>query len=198
MKMRRWRSAATVTTAAILMTLTSFTHGGDLLPEGWIGGNIGEYDIGVDRNTAKEGKSSGYIKSRTQTPKSFGTIVQTFSAEDYVAKRVRLSALVKAEKIEGWAGLWMRVDGQGQEEYALSFDNMQTRPIQGTADWKRYEIVLDIPEKSKTVTFGLLLEGSGQAWIDDVQFAVVTSDVPVTGQVRAALPKKPVGLGFEE
>ena len=175
-----------------------FTDAGDLLPKGWIGGNIAEYDIGVDRNVAKEGKACAYLKSKTQAPKSFGTIVQTFSAEDYVGKRVRMSALVKAEKIEGWAGLWMRVDGQGQEEYALSFDNMQTRPIRGTTDWRRYEVVLDIPEKGKSITFGLLLEGLGQAWLDDFQFTVVTSDVPVTGQSRLALPKKPVSLGFEE
>ena len=92
----------------------------------------------------------------------------------------------------------MRVDGQGQDEYALSFDNMQTRPIQGTSDWQRYEIVLDVSKKRKTITFGILLNGSGQAWLDDFQFTVVTSDVPATGQSRLALPKKPVALGFEE
>lgn len=198
MTMARRGPVVTVAIAAALTAFISLTVAGDLLPKGWIGGNVADYDIGVDRNTAREGKACAYIKSKTQTPKSFGTIVQTFSAEDYVGKRVRMSAFVKAEKIQGWAGLWMRVDGEGQDEYALSFDNMQTRPVQGTVDWKKYEIVLDVPEKSKTISFGLLLEGAGQAWLDDFQFAVVANDVPVTGQTRTVLPKKPVSLGFEE
>lgn len=168
------------------------------VPKGWIGGNITDYEVGVERSAAKEGKACATIKSRTQAPKEFGTIVQSFSAADYVGKRVRMSALVKAEKIQGWAGLWMRVDGEGKDEYGLSFDNMQARPIQGSVEWCRYEIVLDVPPKSKAISFGILLAGAGQAWVDDFQFAVVTSDVPVTGQVRALLPKKPLNLGFEE
>ncbi|MEK9138563.1 MAG: hypothetical protein AAB393_15680 [Bacteroidota bacterium] len=65
MKIPRWRPAATVTTAAVLMTLASIADASDLLPKGWIGGNIADYDIGVDRNIAKEGKASAYIKSNS-------------------------------------------------------------------------------------------------------------------------------------
>ena len=38
----------------------------------------------------------------------------------------------------------MRVDGgDGQ---ILSFDNMHSRPIKGTKDWKQYQITLDVPD----------------------------------------------------
>jgi len=40
---------------------------------------------------------------------------------------------------------WMRVD-KSTGAPPLAFDNMQDRPITGTADWKSYAVVLDIPE----------------------------------------------------
>jgi hypothetical protein len=182
---------------AVLFTFGSFAVAGEPLPEGWMGGNTKDYDIGVDREIVKEGKASAYIRSKTPTPENFGTIVQAFSAKEYVGKRVRMSAFVKADKIEEWAGLWMRIDGEGKENRSLSFDNMQSRPIKGTLDWKEYEIVLDVPNQSKSITFGILLTGPGQAWLDDFKFAVVTKDVPVTGQTRQGPSEGPTGLGFE-
>jgi len=186
---------------ALLMIFCAFVSSvgaGELLPEGWIGGNIRDYDIGIDRKVVKQGKASASIRSKTKAPKGFGTIVQTCSAETFVGKRVRMSASVRAEKIDGWAGLWMRVDGEGKDNYSLSFDNMQTRPIRGTVAWKRYEIVLDIPENSKSMSFGILLSGAGQAWLDDFKFEVVTKDVPLTGTARHVLSRQPLSLDFEK
>jgi len=59
---------------------------------------------------------------------------------------------------------------------------MQSRPIQGTSDWQPYEVVLDVPEKSVNIAFGLLLEGPGQAWVNEIQFTEVSKDVPTTSQ----------------
>ena len=181
---------------ALLITFGSMAVAGDSLPEGWMAGNPKDYDIGVDSGAGHGDGVAAYIKSKTETPENFGTIVQSFSAEKYLGKRVRMSAFVKADKIEEWAGLWMRVDGTGKEEMALSFDNMQSRPIKGTLDWKKYEIVLDIPGNSKNITFGILLSGPGQAWLDDFNFEVVTEEVPVTGQTQNKPPQEPKSLDF--
>jgi hypothetical protein len=97
------------------------------------------------------------LRSKALEAEGFGTLMQTFKAEEYRNKRLRLSAMVKVESIENWAGLWMRVDGPPRQ--VLSFDNMQSRPIQGSSDWQPYEIVLDVPEESLDIAFGLLLNG---------------------------------------
>lgn len=186
-------------TSAVLVAAMIFVGtamAGGPLPDGWNGGNTKDYDIGSDTNIFKDGKTSATIKSRTQTPENFGTIVQSFSAESYLGKRVRMSAYVKADKITSWAGLWMRVDGEGKD-ISLSFDNMQNRPIKGTLDWKKYEIVLDIPEASKFITFGILLDGPGQAWVDGFKFEVVSKEVPVTSGNWNKTSKEPLNLGFE-
>ena len=178
--------------------LTPQATAGDALPKGWMAGNVTEYEAGIDREVFKEGKAGAYIRSIAAPPGSFGTVMQTFSAENYLGKRVRMTAFVKADRIVGWAGLWMRVDGVGEENHALSFDNMQKRPVKGTLGWKKYHIVLDVPNNSKTITFGILLSGTGNAWLDEFKFEVVRKDVPVTGRAKPPLPKEPLSPGFEQ
>ncbi len=161
--------------------------------QGWLlaGSHPQQYEYGVDKEETYEGKPSAYLRSKADYVEGFGTLMQTFKADKYRSKRLKYAAMVKAEGIEDWAGLWMRVDGpQGQ---VLSFDNMQSRSIQGTEDWQRYEIVLDVPEESLSIAFGILLSGAGQAWISKIDFTEVGYDVATTSEERHDTP---VNLDF--
>jgi hypothetical protein len=162
--------------------------------QGWLlaGDNPKDYEYGVDAEQAYPGKSSGYLRSRTTEAQGFGTLMQMFKAGEYRNKRLRFSAMVKAEDVEDWAGLWMRIDGPKGE--MLGFDNMQHRPIQGTTDWQSYSVVLDVPEESVDVAFGVLLQGAGQVWINDIQLTEIGDDVPVT--TEQSLLDKPTNLDF--
>lgn len=150
-----------------------------------------DYEQGIDSSVPYNGKNSGYLKAKVAQPGGFGTLMQMFKADYYRNKRMRLSAAVKSEGLEGWAGLWMRIDGPGGN--TLGFDNMQSRPIKGTTDWQKYEVVLDVPRESVYIAFGILLEGKGQAWLSDVQFEEVQADVPVTS---IEYPDQPENLDF--
>jgi len=182
---------------AALFALVSSSAARQALPRGWMTGNPESYESGIDREIFREGEASAYLKSKTTSPKDFGTIYQTFSARKYAGKRVRMSAFVKAEKVAEWAGLWMRVDGATQEEMNLAIDNMYNRPITGTEDWKEYEIVLDVPEEGVWIVFGILLDGPGTVWVDDFSFKEVSRWVPVTGK-SSILQREPRNLGFEK
>jgi hypothetical protein len=111
---------------------------------------------------------------------SFGTMVQCIDPTDYAGKRMRFSAYVKTRDVKDWAGLWMRVDGAGGCGTALAFDNMNTRPIKGSKDWTRYEVVLDVGKDATGICLGLLLQGPGKAWLSGVSFGPVSTAVPTT------------------
>lgn len=169
------------------------------LPNGWIraGSHPKDYDMGVDHTVAHGGKASGYIKSKDIDPHGFGTLMQTFKADNHCDKRLRMSGYVKTEMIENWTGLWMRVDGPSNR--ALSFDNMQDRPLKGTMDWQEFEIVLDVPEDSINIAFGILLTEKGQVWVDDFQFQEVSNKTPTTGTaIQNELSLTPINLDFED
>ena len=163
--------------------------------KGWglSGSHKQDYEQGVDSEVMFNGKKSAYLRSKGPEPEGFGTLMQSFQASAYLDKRLRYSAYAKSEDVENWAGLWMRIDGpQGR---MLSIDNMQNRPIKGTTDWQRYEVVLNVPQDSTNIAFGILMEGSGQVWLSDIQFAGVAADVPVT-DLSKSLPDQPVNLDF--
>ena len=169
------------------------------LPEGWFvaGNKPAEFEMGVDNSVYESGKSSAFIKSKNPSTNEFGTLMQSISAENYLDKRLRLSSFIKSKDINGWSGMWMRIDGEKGE--LLGFDNMQARPIKGTTDWKQYEIVLDVPASSKTINYGVLLGADGEVWFDNLKLGVVDKNVPVTSQGKEMnLSKEPVNLDFEE
>src|SRR5512140_278762 len=117
-------------------------------PAGWFlaGNSPADYTIGTDVGSAHGGKESAFLAAKGSGSKGFGTLMQEFVPKEFVGKRVRLSAWVKSESVGDWAGVWMRVDGPAGR--SLAFDNMQTRPIKGTSDWKRYDVVLDVPAEA--------------------------------------------------
>jgi hypothetical protein len=104
-----------------------------------------------------------------------------------------MNGILRLEGVSDRAGLWMRVDGMFIEgskiAEPLAFDNMEERPVRGTADWAPYSIVLDVPERGQEIAFGISLAGPGKLWLADLSFEVVGKDVATTG---AKLRKEPL------
>jgi hypothetical protein len=134
-----------------------------------------------------------------ENPEGFGTLMQCFATQKHLGKRVRMSLWLKTEDVEKWAAAWMRVDGAGQGKM-LAFDNMCSRRINGTTDWKKYDIVLDVPHGSTNICFGAMLSGPGKIWVDDISFEEVDDTVEVTDCPCMSREKRsePRNLNFEE
>lgn len=168
------------------------------LPSEWYkaGSNPGSYEMGIDKSAGYNGKNAATIKSVKVEIDGFGTLMQDFLAEKYKGKRIRMSGYMKSENVADWAGFWLRVDQENSNQ-PLSFDNMEGRAVKGTTDWKKYEIVLDVPHKASSIAFGALLSGAGQIWFDDLKFEVVDNSVLVTGKISTDA-KEPLNLDFEK
>lgn len=154
------------------------------------GSNRTDYVTGEDSLQTHEGKtrwaSALFIKSVSSSPAGFGTLIQKIGADDYQGERIRMTAWVKTENIDGdGVGMWMRVDGKSKP---LKFYNMCDKAITGTTDWQKYEIVLDVPKKSEDIFYGLLLHGTGEAWLQDVKFEIVDHNEPVSKLPRTGCP----------
>ena len=181
------------------------------LPSGWkrtLNAKADRYLIHVDSEIKHGGEASASIKFNCgddQYP--WASLGQPFAADEYRGKRVRLSGWLKTVDA-GEAGLWMRIDG---EQRVLAFDNMGDRAVSGTTDWKMYSVVLDVPSDAKNISLGVLLNGKGQIWADDLTFEVVDRNIAVTNKGSAegvddpgytripkATIKRPINLGFEE
>lgn len=195
--------AITVATVLVTVILVSFKsiHSGNSpsinvaglqnTPVGWhlAGSKPSSYEIGTTNIT---GNTVAYLKSKEKQIGGFGTIMQSASSEEFKGKRVKLSAKIRTEGVEHWAGLWFRVDGASNQ---LAFDNMRDRPITGTTDWQVYEVVLNVSHASQALAYGVLLSNTGSVWIDDVNLEIVNINVPVTNLMKQT--NKPTNLDFE-
>ena len=88
----------------------------------------------------------------------------------------------------------MRVDGPNGK--MLGFYNMGDKPITGTTDWTRYDVVLDVPPESVAVAFGYFLNGRGTAWAREFKLEQVGKDVPVSEFSAKPPPKAPANMDF--
>ncbi|MFK7783666.1 MAG: S41 family peptidase [Crocinitomicaceae bacterium] len=125
----------------------------------------------ADSTVKKSGKYSALIAS--QTGESNFSAISFELPHNYKGKQITLSGYLKTENVaNGFAGLWMRIDPQ------VGFDNMRDKGIQGTTDWTKYEITLDLdPEKTDRIIIGALLAGTGKAWFDDFSVTIDGKDM---------------------
>lgn len=156
------------------------------VPAPWrlAGNSPAEYEAATDSTMLYNGSPSTYLKARkpglcgdSKVCDNFGALIQTLKPESYAGKRIRLRANIKVENVKHWAGLWLRID---KGKNAVAFDNMGSRPIKGSREWKRYEVVLDVPSDATAIAFGVLLSGSGALWVNNVNLETVGPDVKVT------------------
>ena len=185
----RW--AALLIAGCAMLSRAEVWVEGQTVPAGWnaAGTDPEGYEVGADTVSPHGGTRSGSVRwTERARPGLFATLMQTVKADSYRGKRLRLSAYVRTENVEEYAGVWMRLDGP---ERMVGFDNMTERPIVGTRDWRRYSIVLDVPVGTVAVAFGINLSGHGRVWIDDCVMDFVDTKVPVTGVATEVLLRAP-------
>lgn len=171
------------------------------LPEGWYkaGSKPKSYEMGIDKGAGQDGKNAATIKSIEKKINGFGTLMQQSKPGKFIGKRIKMTGYVKSENVKKWAGLWLRVDETGSKK-ELSFDNMVDRPIKGTTAWKKYEIVVDVPNTAALISYGALIYGSGQIWFDKLALEIVADSVKTTGLniSRPFIVNEPFNLDFEK
>lgn len=158
--------------------------------------NEKEFQLGLEPASRNEGKNCAYFKTMVKKPKSYGTISQNCSAEQYLGKRLRMTAWVKSDLTEGKGQLWLRVNSESWPHNSRLLgvlDNMWDRPIKGTTDWQQYSLVVRVPDNSRTISFGLMHIGVGKLWLDEFAFESVGDDVPLTGNSHT-----PQNLDFQD
>lgn len=183
--------------AAVLLT-KSESHAQNI--NGWFktGSKAKSYETGLDISKSKTGKKCAYIKSVDDDIKGFGTLMQTCEARFYLGKRIKMIGYVKTENVKNWSGMWLRVDGVTEEgkRKTLSFDNMNNRPIKGDTDWVKCEIIINVPRESKTLNYGVLLNGNGEVYFDRISFEILGDISEDTKEKK--IPEKPANVDFEE
>jgi hypothetical protein len=124
-------------------------------------------------------------------PESFGILMQSFDAQAYRGKTVRLRAWIRVERKApaDHAQMLLHVGRPGFQQGFV--DTMADRPI-STEDWRQYEIQGEVAPDAETIRIGVMLYGLGRVWLSDVEFgpAVEETSGPAVDAARDAIGKQ--------
>jgi C-terminal processing protease CtpA/Prc len=137
--------------------------------DGWNGSPSGaEGALFLDSTVVHEGRYAGRIERTAASPGTFSAFALALPV-DFSGDTLELRGWLKLENVSTHAGLWQRQDGPAG---TYAFDNMEAHPNTGTVDWKEYSVRLPLHPKARTVSVGVLLEGTGRVWADDLRLLV--------------------------
>lgn len=149
----------------------------DGMPHGWFNsvGYVTFASDSYDIRTIRRGRGACVMLSCPEAaPHQFGSLMQRFPAAFLAGRTVQLDGELKTENVTGWAGMWIRADGE--EKPNLVFDNMHKRGPRGTEDWARHSLEVKLPRDTKWLNIGLVLNGPGTLWADDLHLRVWHQD----------------------
>jgi C-terminal processing protease CtpA/Prc len=163
------------------------------LPDGINSNQKKAYPLSVDSVIRQHGKYSFVLEQRDPDA-PFGAF--SFSVKPtFRGKKLTLKGFIRTENVSGgFAGLWLRVDGNGG---VLSFDNMRSQGLKGTNDWKEYKIDVDFDEEeAKVIHVGALLVGKGKIWLDNFHLLVDDQDVSLAPAFKKIERKADMDTAF--
>jgi hypothetical protein len=141
-------------------------HGPGELPAGWYGNPAGT--VAAETTVVHSGKWAVCL-DRTANPSGTFGVIGSAIRVDFTGTKVELRGYLRTENVSGFAGLWLRVDGESE---MLALDNMQNQQLNGTHDWQEFAVSLPLDEKATGLNFGALISGSGKVWVDDLTLLV--------------------------
>lgn len=139
-------------------------------PAGWWSAANNGYRVTADSVVRHEGRYSLRIQSEgaRQSNQAFGVATMRVPVE-FQGKVIKLTGFLKTEAVEGYAGLWLRVEG---EQGTLAFENTSKQNVHGTTDWQAQTISLPLGNDARFLLLGGILPGTGTAWLDELELTV--------------------------
>lgn len=181
----------------------------DSIPMGWrpARSNTPAFKLGVDRSVFHSGRASGFIEHGPAPAAENGSLMQSFVADPYRGKRVRLTVYLRSKDVQR-AFIFMSVQSN---DSAIAYANTNQHALTENSDWTPFQITLDIPGNSRNIDFGVAMRGQGKVWIDDCKLEIVDLTIPNDDLIakgsmnRKTLIQKngpmnaaPLNMGFEE
>lgn len=146
--------------------------------------------VKADDQVAHTGRWSARLQRDEKSAGTFSVMTRMLPV-DFAGGTVELRAFLRLKDVSGFAGLWLRQDADGE---MLSLENMQSQQVKGTRDWAEYHIWLPLNPKAQKLYLGVLMEGAGTLWADDLQLLI--DDQPIANARPA--PRQPALPGDHE
>lgn len=134
-----------------------------------------EYKADTVKKGCHSGSRCGLLIAPTVRSAGYGSVLQTFSAEAYRGKTVRLRAWLRLQQANAadQGRLWLRTGQAGDTLSAENLlDHLDYRQVRST-EWTPLEIVRRVDDNAEELAIGVMNLGTGKVLIDDLSFSIV-------------------------
>jgi hypothetical protein len=145
------------------------------------------YQVGLDPEVNFNGLAALTVRSSgTVAETDFAAATAFVDANGYEGHRVRFSGMLRTVGVVTYAGAYLRANRSDRREWDFGLPANLPRGSEvppATGDWHPVSVVIDVPDAQSTLgtlDMGLVLVGSGQAWLSDLRFEEVGDDVAAT------------------
>lgn len=138
-------------------------------PVNWILDNDPDYNISLDSKIVHNGKYSLKIENVGNTHKveSRGGSIIIENIQAY--RSIKLTGFIKTENTSSDSlGLYIGVDNFGDRVGNCT----KSKDLSGTHDWKEYTVELSLKAESESIKIGVVLNGVGKIWVDDLKLFI--------------------------
>lgn len=132
------------------------------------GSHPANYDYKLDSQETYHSPQSWLLEGKPAELLGFGELKRLEPSARFAGKKVKLSAYIKTNGIEQWAGLSLTAPNGVNRQTAA---NTARLPISGDTGWHYYELELEVPENSLGLAYGLTLVGPGRVWFDRLELS---------------------------
>lgn len=174
------RSAAALI-AVVCATSTSDAQSLTTARAPWIlvGSTPSEYLANVDKVVKRSGVSSAHVAARVRETSGYVALSQSFRADAYRGRRLAISVYRRTRNLSG-GGSYLYVSITGVASADAAYANSMSCATKGTtADWVRDTVSVLVPANANWISFGNVVDGAGDVWIDDVDVRVVDAPIAV-------------------
>jgi hypothetical protein len=117
---------------------------------------------GLDLRSARTGSASGYLSMTHGVASSQVYLSQTMDARLVRGKKVTVTAHLKTSDVQNDAFLFVLL-AEG-----IPPTMCRTTSREGSLDWHRVDLRIDVPTGTRVMQVGFALSGPGRMWADDV------------------------------
>jgi len=131
----------------------------------------GHYTFEADPKGAKSAPASARIQ-RVKT-EDYGSMVQGVAVEPcWKGKTARLTGFLRTQEANG-VGAALTLQVRLADGGIGLWDHMNDRRVRGTQGWNSYSVEVKIGDNAYSLLYGILLEGEGTLWADDLQLEIL-------------------------
>ncbi|HEY1922546.1 MAG TPA: sigma-70 family RNA polymerase sigma factor [Tepidisphaeraceae bacterium] len=145
------------------------------------------YAAAVDTAVMHDGHAAVCFESSTAPYRSWAIYIHYALHPDpkFLGHRIRLTAWIKSSRVTGKCGFQITTFGAWDKKLTDEGERGH-RPVSGTRDWQKYTTVADVPLETKSIYWGLTMNGRGTLWLDvDSVKVEVVDDAGKAGGVTA-------------